>query len=74
MDHELSQNAEEYLRCMNGENIMMNFTDASNGSKELIEKGLAWEYGHQRNMIAMTDEGRVLAKQIKRAANGRMPS
>ncbi len=53
---------------------MMNFTDASNGSKELIEKDLAWEYGHQRNMIAMTDKGRVLAKRLKRDANGRMPS
>lgn len=73
MDHELSQHAEEYLRVLNGENILMNFTDASAGSKELIEKGLAWEYGHQRNMIAMTDEGRVLAKQIKREARGSMP-
>lgn len=73
MDHDLSHSAEEYLRCLNDENIQMNFTDASAGSKELIEKGLAWEYGHQRNMIAMTDEGRVLAKQIKRSANGRMP-
>lgn len=73
MDHELSHHAEEYLRCLNGENIHMNFTDASNGSKELIEKNLAWEYGHQNNMIAMTDEGRVLAKQIKREANGMMP-
>lgn len=73
MDHDLSQHAEEYLRCLGGENIAMNFTDASNGSKELIEKGLALEYGHQRNMIAMTDEGRVLAKKLKRDANGRMP-
>lgn len=76
MDNDISQHAEEYLRCLNGENIMMNFTDASAGSKELIAKGLAWEYvvyRRKRNMIAMTDTGRVLAKQIKREANGRMP-
>lgn len=69
---DLTNRAEEYLRVLNGENIMMNFTDASAGSKELIEKGLAFEYGHQRNMIAMTDEGRVIAKQLKRDAHGRM--
>jgi len=73
MDHELSHSATEYLRVLNGEIIPQNFTDASKGSKELIEKGLAWEYGHQRNMIAMTDEGRVLAKRIKRDARGSMP-
>ena len=70
---DISERATEYLRCLNGENIPMNFTDASEGSKELIEKGLAREYGHKRNMITMTEEGRVLAKQLKRDANGRMP-
>ena len=73
MNHDLSHHAEEYLRCLNGENIPMNFTDASNGIEELVEKGFARKYGHQNNMAAMTDEGRVLAKKIKRAANGRMP-
>ena len=52
----------------------MNFTDASNGIQELVEKGFARKYGHQNNMVAITDTGRVLAKQIKRAANGRMQS
>lgn len=74
MDHNLSQHAEEYLRCLNGEQISMNFTDASNGIQELVEKGFARKYGHQNNMVAITDTGRVLAKQIKRAANGRMQS
>ena len=73
MDHEISHNAREYLQCLNGSPVPMNFTDASAGIKELVEKGLAYMYGHQHNMVDMTDEGRVLAKQIKREANGRMP-
>ena len=70
---DLSQHAEEYLRCLNGENIQMNFTAASNGIEDLVSKGLARKYGHQNNMVAMTDEGRVMAKQLKRDARGSMP-
>lgn len=69
----LSKPETDYLRCLNGENIPMNFTDAEVGVAGLVEKGLARKYGHQNSMVAITDEGRVLAKQIKRRAKGVSP-
>lgn len=67
---DLTSRAREYLRCLNGETIPMNFNDASLAILELVDAGLARSNGH---LIEMTDEGRVLAKQLKRDANGRMP-
>lgn len=67
---DLTDRAKEYLRCLNGEIIPMNFNDASLAILELVEAGMARSNGH---LIEMTDEGRVLAKQLKREANGRMP-
>ena len=67
---DLTDRAKEYLRCLNGESIPMNFNDASLAILELVEAKLARSNGH---LIVMIDEGRVLAKQLKREANGRMP-
>lgn len=69
MTDDLTHRAREYLRCLNGETIPMNFNDASLAIVELVEAELARSNGH---LIVMTAEGRVMAKQLKRDAHGRM--
>ena len=59
----------EYLRGLNGEMIPMNFAEAERAVEILKPKGLVKMKGL---VVVLTSEGRVMAKQLKRDAHGRI--
>ena len=61
--------AREYMRGLNGETIPMSFAEAERATEILKSKGLVKMKGL---VVVLTSEGRVMAKQLKRNARGRM--